>query len=107
MSAQEERHSAGLMTTGTARYRRKKYLPIKWNLKLLSILKEHIGGGVNEDPRYRPQWMIVLTSVVVAGISVASGETFAAFFAEPHPARKPDVVCLGVPALRSIVDSQE
>src|SRR5580700_10583819 len=35
---------------------------------------------------YRPQWMIVLTSVLVAGISVASGETVPAFFAEQHPA---------------------
>jgi|HubBroStandDraft_6_1064221.scaffolds.fasta_scaffold99284_2 hypothetical protein len=37
------------------------------------------------SPVYRPQWMIVLTSVVLAGMSVASGETFPAFFAEPHP----------------------
>jgi hypothetical protein len=36
------------------------------------------------NPVYRPQWMIVLTSVVVAGMSVASGETFPAFFAEQH-----------------------
>jgi hypothetical protein len=36
------------------------------------------------SPVYHPQWMIVLTSVVLAGMSVASGETFPAFFAEPH-----------------------
>jgi len=38
------------------------------------------------NPVYRPQWMIILTSVLVAGMSVASDETFPAFFAELHPA---------------------
>jgi len=37
------------------------------------------------SPVYRHQWMIVLTSIFVAGMSVASGETFPTFFAEPHP----------------------
>jgi len=37
------------------------------------------------NPVYRRQWMIVLTSIVFAGMPVASGETFPAFFAEPHP----------------------
>jgi hypothetical protein len=36
------------------------------------------------NPVYLPQWMIVLTSVVVAAMSVASGETFPAFFSELH-----------------------
>jgi len=35
---------------------------------------------------YRPQWMIILTGIVVAAISVANGETLRAFFAEHHPA---------------------
>jgi uncharacterized protein YcbK (DUF882 family) len=41
------------------------------------------------NPFYRPQWMIVLTSVVLAGMSVASGETVSAFFAEPCGYRMP------------------
>src|SRR5580700_12287668 len=55
---------------------------------------------------YRPQWMIVLTSVLVAGISVASGETVPAFFAEQHPALAGQTLpASGVPALHGIVDS--
>ena len=51
------------------------------------------------NPVYRPQWMIVLTSVVVAGMSVASGETF-------HPALAGQTLSAsGVPALHGIVDS--
>jgi len=38
------------------------------------------------NPVYRRQWMILLTSVVVAGMSLATGETFPAFFAEQQPA---------------------
>jgi L,D-transpeptidase YcbB len=58
------------------------------------------------SPVYRPQWMIVLTSVVVAGMCVASGETFPAFFAEPHPAVAGQTLpASGVPALHGIVDS--
>src|SRR6204780_4349441 len=50
--------------------------------------------------------MIVLTSVVVAGMSAASGETFPAFFAEQHPAFAGQTLsALGVPALHAIVDS--
>src|SRR3984957_69597 len=41
------------------------------------------------NPFYRLQWMIVLTSVVLAGMSVASGETVSAFFAEPCGYRMP------------------
>jgi len=54
----------------------------------------------------RPQWMIVLTSVVVAGMSVGSGESLPALFAEPHPAvaGQPSSAS-GVPALHAIVDS--
>jgi hypothetical protein len=58
------------------------------------------------NPVYRPQWMIVLTSVVVAGMSVAGGETFPAFFAERHPALAGQTLSAsGVPALHAIVDS--
>jgi murein L,D-transpeptidase YcbB/YkuD len=54
----------------------------------------------------RPQWMIVLTSVVVAGMSVGSGESLPALFAKPHPAvaGQPSSAS-GVPALHAIVDS--
>ena len=58
------------------------------------------------DPVYRPQWMIVLTSVLVAGMSVASSGTFPAFFAEQHTALAGQTLSAsGVPALRGIVDS--
>jgi hypothetical protein len=58
------------------------------------------------NPAYRRQWMIVLTSVVVAGMSVASAETFPAFFREQHPALVGQTLSAsGVPALRGIVDS--
>jgi hypothetical protein len=52
------------------------------------------------------QWMIVLTSVVLAGMSAASGETFPAFFAQQHPALAGQTLSAsGVPALHAIVDS--
>jgi hypothetical protein len=55
---------------------------------------------------YRPQWMIVLTSLVVVGMSVASDETFPAFFTEQTPALVGQTLSAsGVPALHSIVDS--
>src|SRR5580692_9574424 len=59
---------------------------------------------------HRPQWMIVLTSVVVAGIvagmSVASGETFPAFFtAQPAALAGQTLSATGVPGLHGIVDS--
>jgi L,D-transpeptidase YcbB len=59
------------------------------------------------NPVYRRQWMIVLTSVVVAGMSVASGETFPAFFAEQQPPALAGqtLSASGVPALHGIVDS--
>jgi len=58
------------------------------------------------NPVYRPQWMIVLISLVVAGMSVASGETFAAFFPVQHPALVGQALSgSGVPALHEIVDS--
>ena len=54
----------------------------------------------------RPQWMIVLASVVVATMSVTSGETFPAFLAEQHPALASQTLsAAGVPALHGIVDS--
>jgi L,D-transpeptidase YcbB len=50
--------------------------------------------------------MIVLTSVVLAGMSVASGEAFAAFSAEQSPALAGQTLSAsGVPALHAIVDS--
>jgi hypothetical protein len=55
---------------------------------------------------YRPQRMTVLASVVVAGMSVASGGTFPAFFAEQHPALAGQTLSAsGVPALHGVVDS--
>ncbi|HTZ59005.1 MAG TPA: L,D-transpeptidase family protein [Acidobacteriaceae bacterium] len=58
------------------------------------------------NPVYRPQWMIILTSVVVAGISVMSGETLPALFAEQQPALAAQTLSAsGVPALQGIVDS--
>ena len=55
---------------------------------------------------HRTQGMIVLTSVVVAVMSVASGETFPAFFAEQHPALAGQKLSAsGVPALHGILDS--
>src|SRR5580658_10845434 len=58
------------------------------------------------NPYYRPRWMIVLASVVLAGMSVASGETVPAFFADPHSALAGQTSSAsGVPALRAIVDS--
>jgi hypothetical protein len=58
------------------------------------------------NPVYRPHWMIILTSVVVAGMSVASGETLPTFFAEQHPALAARTLpASGVPALQGIVDS--
>jgi murein L,D-transpeptidase YcbB/YkuD len=58
------------------------------------------------NPVYRRQWMIFLASVVVAGVSIASGETFHAFFAEQQPAPAGQTLSAsGVPALHAIVDS--
>jgi murein L,D-transpeptidase YcbB/YkuD len=58
------------------------------------------------NPVYRPQWMIVLTSVVVAGMSIASGKTFPAFFGERHTALAGQTLSAsGLPTLHGIVDS--
>jgi murein L,D-transpeptidase YcbB/YkuD len=58
------------------------------------------------NPVYRPQWMIVLTSVVVAGMSIASGDAFPSFFAGPHAALAGQTLSAsGVPMLHAIVDS--
>jgi L,D-transpeptidase YcbB len=58
------------------------------------------------DPVYRPHWMIVLASVVVAGMSVANGESFPAVFGEPFPALAGQTLSAsGSPALHGIVDS--
>jgi murein L,D-transpeptidase YcbB/YkuD len=49
---------------------------------------------------------MVLMSVVIAGVSVASGETFPALLAEQHPTLAAQTLSAsGVPALRGIVDS--
>jgi len=57
------------------------------------------------NPVYRCQWMIVLATVVVTGMSVASGATSPAFFAEQQPALGQTLSASGVPALHGIVDS--
>lgn len=58
------------------------------------------------NPVYRRQWMILLTSVVVAGMSLATGETFPAFFAEQQPAVVGQTLSASaVPALHGTVDS--
>ena len=58
------------------------------------------------NPVYRPHWMIVLTSVVVAGMFIASGRTFPVLFADPHPVLSGQTLSAsGVPALHGIVDS--
>jgi murein L,D-transpeptidase YcbB/YkuD len=55
---------------------------------------------------HRSQWMLVLTSLVVAGMSVASGETFPAFFTEqPSALAGQTLSASGVPVLHGIVDS--
>jgi len=55
---------------------------------------------------YRSQWMTVLTSIFVVGMSVASGGTFPALFAEPHTALAGQPLSAsGVPAIHGIVDS--
>jgi murein L,D-transpeptidase YcbB/YkuD len=58
------------------------------------------------NPICRPRWPIVLTSIVVAVMSVASGETSSPFFEKPHPASAGQTFpASGVPALHAIVDS--
>jgi len=55
---------------------------------------------------YWPRCVVVLTIVVVAGMSVASGETFPASFAEQPPVLAGQTLSVsGVPALQGIVDS--
>ena len=58
------------------------------------------------NPVDRPQWKVVLTSVVVVGMSVASGDSFPAIFTKQHPAVAGHTLSAsGAPALRAIVDS--
>ena len=58
------------------------------------------------NPVYRPQWAVVLTSVVVALTSFASGETFTAFFRGQRPALADQTsAASGIPALHGILDS--
>ncbi len=57
------------------------------------------------NPIYRPQWIMVLTSVVVAGMSVASGK-MSSLFAEQHSALAGQTLSAsGVPTLHGIVNS--
>jgi len=58
------------------------------------------------NPVCRPQWMIVLMSVIVAGMSIASGQNLP-FFTEQQPALAGGqrLSASGVPALHGIVDS--
>jgi murein L,D-transpeptidase YcbB/YkuD len=58
------------------------------------------------NPASRPRWMIVLASVVVAGVSIARGENLPAFFGEPHTALAGQALSAAdTPALHAIVDS--
>ena len=59
------------------------------------------------SPVLRPHWMIVLTSVVVAGMFMARGGTLPALLAEPHSAAAAGqaLSASGVSALHGIVDS--
>jgi L,D-transpeptidase YcbB len=58
------------------------------------------------NPASRPQWMMILMGVVIAGMSVASGETFLALSAEQRPTFASQTLSAsGVPALHGIVDS--
>ena len=58
------------------------------------------------NPVYRRRRMIVLASVVIAGMSVANGETFPAFLAAQQPALAGQTLSAsGVPVLHAIVDS--
>ena len=58
------------------------------------------------NPVYRPHWKIVLTSVVVAGMSIASGKAFPVFLAEPHSTvAGPTLSASGVPTLHALVES--
>ncbi len=58
------------------------------------------------NPVYRRQWIFVLTSMVVAGMSAASGQTFPVLFAGKHPALAGETLPNSVvPALHGIVDA--
>jgi len=58
------------------------------------------------NPVYHPQWIIVLTSVVFAGMSAVTGETFPALFGEEPPALAGRMLpASGLPSLHAIVDS--
>jgi murein L,D-transpeptidase YcbB/YkuD len=58
------------------------------------------------NPVYRSEWMIVLTSVVVAGMSIASGETSPALFGEqPSALASQTLSASSASALHRIVDS--
>jgi L,D-transpeptidase YcbB len=57
-------------------------------------------------PVSRPPWVVVLTGVVVAVMSVASGKTFPGSFPEQHPGVPDEMLSVSaVPMLHSIVDS--
>ena len=59
-----------------------------------------------KNPLYRTDWLIVLTSILVAGMPIAGGETLPAFPPHRQPALAGHVLSAsGVPALHGIVDS--
>src|ERR1700741_2200874 len=55
---------------------------------------------------YRPQWVVLLTSVLVTVLSFASGETLPALFRDQHSAFPDQTLSASaVPALHAILDS--
>src|SRR5580704_2669635 len=84
---------------------------------MLSIFKQNVERRFAvRNPVFRPRWtivlwmivpsMIVLTSVVVAGMTVSSGKIFPAFFAARHPVPAAQALpASGIPALHGVVDS--
>lgn len=81
-------------------------LRLKRSIATIPAQEIHQDEVCYEESVYWLQWMIVLTSAVVAGMSVVSGETFPVFFAEQHPALAGQTVSAsGAPALHGIADS--
>jgi murein L,D-transpeptidase YcbB/YkuD len=79
----------------------------KGKLGLLPILLQNIKWSrAMRNSVYRPLWMIILTGIVVAAISVANGETLRAFFAEHHPTLTAQTLSASaVAGFHGIVDS--
>jgi L,D-transpeptidase YcbB len=66
---------------------------------------KHQTGVAMRNAVYRPQWVIVLASVVVVGISVANCGTSPALLAEGSALRGQTLSPAAIPALHSIVES--